>query len=52
MYQHELDKQFTLMAFHRHTYLTESPTTCTPYSADCKGPDPARMNGSVFKWEE
>ena len=52
MYQDYLDNQFMLMSFSRHTYLCKSPTTGSPYSADCKGPDPARMNGSVFKWEE
>ena len=51
MYQDYLDHQFMLMSFNRHTYLCKSPTTGSPYSADCKGPDPARLNGSVFKWE-
>ena len=52
MYQDYLDKEFMLMSFNRHTYLCKSPTTGSPYSADCKGPDPARLNGSVFRWEE
>ena len=52
MYQDYLDKEFMLMLFNRHTYLCKSPTTGSPYSADCKGPDPARLNGSVFRWEE
>ena len=51
MYQDYLDQQFMLMSFNRHTYLCKSPTTGSPYSVDCKGPDPARMNGSVFRWE-
>lgn len=52
MYQDYLDRQFMLMSFNRHTYLCKSPTTGSPYSVDCKGPDPARTNGSVFVWEE
>ena len=51
MYQDYLDQQFMLMSFNRHTYLCKCPTTGSPYSVDCKGPDPARMNGSVFRWE-
>ena len=51
MYQDYLDRQFMLMSFSRHTYLCKSPTTGSPYSMDCKGPDPARTNGSVFRWE-
>lgn len=51
MYQDYLDQEFMLMSFNRHTYLCKSPTTGSPYSMDCKGPDPARVNGSVFRWE-
>ena len=51
MYQDYLDHEFMLMSYNRHTYLCKSPTTGSPYSVDCKGPDPARKNGSVFKWE-
>lgn len=51
MYQDYLDQQFMLLSFNRHTYLCKSPTTGSPYSIDCKGPDPARVNGSVFRWE-
>lgn len=52
MYQDYLNREFMLMSFSRHTYLCKSPTTGSPYSLDCKGPDPARRNGSVFRWEE
>lgn len=51
MYQDYLNHEFMLLSMTRHTYLCKSPTTGSPYSIDCKGPDPARMNGSVFRWE-
>ena len=30
----------------------DHPTTGSPYSMDFAGPDPARRNGSVLRWEE
>ncbi|MCM1451156.1 MAG: family 43 glycosylhydrolase [Clostridium sp.] len=52
MWQDYLDGQFMLMSMDSHTYLGMSPTTGSSYSCDFKGPDPARRNGSVFRWEE
>ncbi len=51
MWQDYLDGQFMLMSMDTHTYLGKSPTTGSSYSCDFKGPDPARVNGSVFRWE-
>jgi len=52
LWQDYLDGEFMLMSMRTHLYMGKSPTTGSPYSMDYKGPDPARVNGSVFKWEE
>lgn len=52
MWQDYLDHEFMLMSTRTHTYIGKSPTTGSPYSMDYKGADPARVNGSVFRWEE
>lgn len=50
MWQDYLDHEFMLMSTRTHTYIGKSPTTGSPYSMDSKGADPARKNGSVFKY--
>ncbi len=51
LWQDYLNHEFMLLSLKNHRYLCKSPTTGSPYSMDCPGPDPARRNGSVFKWE-
>ena len=51
LWQDYLNHEFMLLSLKNHRYLCKSPTTGSPYSIDCPGPDPARRNGSVFKWE-
>ena len=51
LWQDYLNNEFMLLSLKNHRYLCKSPTTGSPYSIDCPGPDPARRNGSVFKWE-
>ena len=52
LWQDYLNQEFMLLSLKNHRYLGKSPTTGSPYSMDYAGPDPARRNGSVFKWEE
>lgn len=52
LWQDYLDHDFMLYSVRNHRYLGKSPTTGSPYSMDYTGPDPARRNGSVFRWEE
>ena len=52
LWQDYLDHDFMLLSLTNHKYLGKSPTTGSPYSMDFTGPDPARRNGSVFRWEE
>ena len=52
MWQDYLDREFMLMSMRTHRYIGKSPTTGSPYSMDFTGADPARRNGSVFRWEE
>ena len=52
LWQDYLDHDFMLYSLRNHRYLGKSPTTGSPYSLDFTGPDPARRNGSVFRWEE
>ena len=52
LWQDYLDHDFMLFSLRNHRYLGKSPTTGSPYSMDYTGPDPARRNGSVFRWEE
>ena len=52
IWQDYLDHDFMLYSLKNHRYLGKSPTTGSPYSMDFAGPDPARLNGSVFHWEE
>ncbi|MDO4994376.1 MAG: glycoside hydrolase 43 family protein [Bacteroidales bacterium] len=52
LWQDYLDHDFMLYSVRNHRYLGKSPTTGSPYSMDFTGPDPARRNGSVFRWEE
>jgi hypothetical protein len=52
LWQDFLDHDFMLLSLKNHRYLGKSPTTGSPYSMDYAGPDPARRNGSVLKWEE
>ena len=52
MWQDYLNREFMLMSMHTHRYIGKSPTTGSPYSMDFTGADPARRNGSVFRWEE
>ena len=40
-----------LLSRRNHLYIGKSPTTGSPYSMDYKGPDPARRNGAVLRWE-
>jgi len=52
LWQDYLDHDFMLFSLRNHRYLGKSPTTGSPYSMDYTGPDPARRNGGVFRWEE
>ena len=52
LWQDYLDHDFMLLSLKNHRYMGMSPTTGSPYSMDFAGPDPARRNGSVLKWEE
>lgn len=52
LWQDYLDREFMLMSTRTHKYIGKSPTTGSPYSMDYSGPDPARRNGSVLRWEE
>ena len=52
LWQDYLDNDFMLLSLKTHRYLGKSPTTGSPYSMDFTGPDPARRNGSVLRWEE
>ena len=52
LWQDYLDHDFMLYSLKNHRYIGKSPTTGSPYSMDFAGPDPARRNGSVFRWEE
>ncbi len=52
VWQDYLDHQFMLLSMRNHRYIGKSPTTGSPYSMDFAGPDPARRNGAVLKWEE
>ena len=51
LWQDYLNNEFMLLSLKNHRYLCKSPTTGSPYSMDCVGPDPARRNGSVFRYE-
>lgn len=50
MWQDYLDNEFMLLSMDNHRYVGMSPVTGSSYSCDFTGPDPARRNGSVFKW--
>ena len=52
LWQDYLNQEFMLYSLKNHRYIGKSPTTGSPYSMDFVGPDPARRNGSVFRWEE
>ena len=52
LWQDYLGHDFMLLSLKNHRYLGKSPTTGSPYSMDFAGPDPARRNGSVLRWEE
>ena len=52
LWQDYLNNEFMLLSLKNHRYLAKSPTTGSPYSMDSPGPDPARRNGSVLRWEE
>ena len=52
LWQDYLDHDFMLLSLKNHKYLGKSPTTGSPYSMDFAGPDSARRNGAVFRWEE
>ena len=52
LWQDFLDHDFMLLSLKNHRYLGKSPTTGSPYSMDFAGPDPARCNGAVLRWEE
>lgn len=52
LWQDYLGQEFMLLSMKNHRYLGKSPTTGSPYSMDVTGPDPARRNGSVLRWEE
>ena len=52
LWQDYLDHDFMLFSLKNHRYIGKSPTTGSPYSMDFVGPDPARRNGSIFRWEE
>lgn len=51
LWQDYLDRDFMLLSLRNHKYLGKSPTTGSPYSMDFVGPDPARRNGAVLRWE-
>jgi len=51
LWQDYLDHDFMLLSLKNHKYLGKSPTTGSPYSMDFVGPDPARRNGAVLRWE-
>ncbi len=51
LWQDYLNHEFMLMSMRTHRYIGKSPTTGSPYSMDYTGADPARRNGSVFRWE-
>ena len=51
LWQDYLDHDFMLLSLKTHRYLGKSPTTGSSYSMDFAGPDPARRNGAVFRWE-
>ena len=51
LWQDYLDHEFMLLSLKNHKYLGKSPTTGSPYSMDFVGPDPARRNGAVLRWE-
>ena len=51
LWQDYLDHEFMLLSLKNHKYLGKSPTTGSPYSMDFVGPDPARCNGAVLRWE-
>ena len=52
MWQDFLNGEFMLLSMRNHRYIGKSPTTGSPYSMDFTGPDPARRNGAVLRWEE
>lgn len=52
LWQDYLNQDFMLYSVRNHRYIGKSPTTGSPYSMDFDGPDPARRNGSVLRWEE
>ena len=51
LWQDYLNHEFMLMSMRTHRYIGKSPTTGSPYSMDFTGADPARVNGSVLRWE-
>jgi len=51
LWQDFLDRDFMLLSLKSHRYLGKSPTTGSSYSWDYAGPDPARRNGAVLRWE-
>ncbi len=51
LWQDYLDHDFMLFSLKNHCYIGKSPTTGSSYSMDFKGPDPARRNGAVLRWE-
>ena len=52
LWQDYLNQEFMLLSLKNHRYLGKSATTGSPYSMDFTGPDPARRNGSILRWEE
>ena len=52
LWQDYLDHDFMLYSLRNHRYIGKSPTTGSPYSMDFVGPDPARRNGAVLRWED
>ena len=52
LWQDYLNQEFMLLSLRNHRYIGKSPTTGSSYSMDYAGPDPARRNGSVLRWEE
>ena len=52
LWQDYLNQDFMLYSVRNHRYIGKRPTTGSPYSMDFDGPDPARRNGSVLRWEE
>jgi len=51
VWQDYLDHDFMLFSLRTHRYIGKSPTTGSSYSMDFTGPDPARRNGAVLRWE-